>query len=352
MNLARQVPDKVQEVLDENKLPRDLPLDRVGISHRDPQTGSWTKLFWKPRENTQHTDPSTLLKALRENHEPKKPEPSQGHSTFGVSLNDFQLGKKENGGTEATLQRIRNATHEAIERFKTLQATHDFAEVMLVGGGDLIESCWIFPNQPWEIDLNLTQQIDVCVSTLLWILDQWSEVCDNIVVVATKGNHGEVRLGGKQNTPGDNFDLLVWKLVEQACSRDEYLRWVNFVLCAPDEESAWYDTKAGWRFGTTHGDVFGKFVPGNTKMLKAWNWYKNMSAMRHPVGNCDVLLTHHFHHDEMADWGACLWRQTRAMDGGSKYFSHTSGQYSKPGMLTWVMTPESRWCEEYTFEGQ
>lgn len=100
-----------------------------------------------------------------------------------------------------------------------------------------------------------------------------------------------------------------------------------------------------WTLGTTHGDIFGKFVPGQTKMLKAWNWYKNMAVSRERH-RPDVLVTHHFHHEEKADWGSCLWVQTRALDGGSAYFEQYSGQYSEDGMLTFVMTPDTRYQDE------
>ena len=97
----------------------------------------------------------------------------------------------------------------------------------------------------------------------------------------------------------------------------------------------------GWRLGTTHGDVFGKSPGSNAK--KAWEWFKNMRAGGFDIGEVDVLISHHFHHEESADWGKTYWRQTRAQDGGSAYFEAMSGQYSESGMLSFVMTPDRRY---------
>jgi hypothetical protein len=92
--------------------------------------------------------------------------------------------------------------------------------------------------------------------------------------------------------------------------------------------------------------VYGKGVAGATNDKKAQAWYKNMAMGRDPLGVADILITHHFHHDKMSDWGACLWRQTPALDGGSEYFRQSSGEYSRSGMLTFVITPEERYGDE------
>ena len=133
-------------------------------------------------------------------------------------------------------------------------------------------------------------------------------------------------------------------MAKRATERDVDLAHVEYIIA--EAEAGVYVDVAGWRLATTHGDVYGKGVSGATQDKKAQAWYKNMAMARNPIGQADVLITHHFHHDKMSDWGACLWRQTPAMDGGSLWFEQTSGEYSAPGMLTFLMTTQSRYSDE------
>jgi hypothetical protein len=71
-----------------------------------------------------------------------------------------------------------------------------------------------------------------------------------------------------------------------------------------------------------------------------------MAANRHPVGLVDVLVTHHFHHDALEDWGSMLWVQNPTMDGGSHYYKEATGHYAKHGMNSWVVTPTERFQDK------
>jgi hypothetical protein len=92
--------------------------------------------------------------------------------------------------------------------------------------------------------------------------------------------------------------------------------------------------------------VYAKGVAGATIGKKAQAWFKNMAMKRDPIAQADVLITHHYHHEQTCDWGSTLWKQTRSQDRGSLYFEQSTGEYSVPGMLSWVMTPDTRWQDE------
>ena len=292
-------------------------------------------------------DPAGILAQLRANNNPWETHPrgQSGDGVFVVSLNDTQFGKDEGGGTPATLERLDKYLNQAIQRISELRSIgRQLGTLVIIGGGDIIEGCVIYPNQSYSLDLTRRGQINTAVTSILDLIDRLAPLFTRVIVLAARGNHGENRINGHRTTLYDNDDTLVFEMAQQATSRDPQLAHVEYII-AQDEAGVWVDV-AGWRLATTHGDVYGKGVAGATQDKKAQAWYKNMAAGRDPIGLADVLITHHFHHDKLSDWGACLWRQTPAQDGGSEYFRQTSGEYSLPGMLTFVMTPEERYYDE------
>jgi len=286
-----------------------------------------------------------ILTALRANGGTPERAPQSGPGVFVLSLNDTQFGKDEGGGTPATLARLAQYIEDAKTRIGELRAIgRELGTLVIIGGGDIIEGCVIYPNQSYSLDLTRRAQINTAVTAILDLIDNLAPLFEKVEILAARGNHGENRINGHKTTLYDNDDTLVFEMAKRATDRDPVLSHVNYTI-AEAEAGVWLDV-AGWRLATTHGDVYGKGVAGATQDKKAHAWYKNMAGGRDPLGLADVLITHHFHHDKMSDWGACFWRQTPALDGGSEYFRQSTGEYSLPGMLTFVMTPEQRYQDE------
>jgi len=270
---------------------------------------------------------------------------TSGSGVFVISLNDTQFGKDENGGTPATLARLDKYLAMVEARVMELRLIgRSIGTLVIIGGGDIIEGCTIYPNQSYSLDLTRRGQINTAVTAILDTIDRLAPYFDDVIVLATRGNHGENRINGHKTTLYDNDDTMVFEMARLATERDPALQHVEYTIA--EAEAGVYVDVAGWRLATTHGDVYGKGVQGATQDKKAQNWFKNMAAGRDPIGAADLLITHHFHHDKLSDWGACLWRQTPAMDGGSEYFRQSTGEYSLPGMLTFVMTPQERLRDE------
>lgn len=268
-------------------------------------------------------------------------KPSKGvSSTFVLDWADWQMGKKEGGGTEALIERLESAFASAIVRIEELRATgRKLEELVIFGGGDMIEGCVIYPQQAFGIDLNRRQQVRNTVAAILRGLTLLAPMFETVRVVVVPGNHGEHRITGNRTEIGDNDDLLVFEMAQLACANDPKFKHVKFEI-AEREISITTNIK-GWIYGLTHGDVYGK-SSGTGVRNKVFNWFKTMAANRHPVGASDVLLTHHFHHDAMEDWGNTLWVQNPTIDGGSHYFKEYSGHETKPGMNSWVVTDSER----------
>jgi hypothetical protein len=265
-------------------------------------------------------------------------------STFVVDWADWQLGKSEGGGTLALIERLNNAFNLTLERISELRATgRKLDELVIIGGGDMIEGCVIFPNQMMHIDGNRREQIRTTVAMILKGISVLAPQFKKVRVVVVPGNHGENRLGGSRTEIGDNDDLLVFEMAELACKNDSRFKHVSFEISENDVSMT--TQILGWTYGMTHGDVYGK-TGGSGVRNKVFNWFKTMAANRHPVGASDVLVTHHFHHDAQEDWGNTLWVQCPTIDGGSHYFKEFSGHDTKPGMATWVVTKNERYQDK------
>ena len=52
--------------------------------------------------------------------------------------------------------------------------------------------------------------------------------------------------------------------------------------------------------------------------MKAFKWLKNQSLAKLPAGDCDMLLSAHFHHESiLTEHGVTHIQETPALDGGS-----------------------------------
>jgi hypothetical protein len=279
------------------------------------------------------------LKGFRKNRKAIKPAHT-GESTFVISWNDWQAGKAEGGGTAALLERYEAQIAAVKARAVELRKIgRDLGRLVIIGGGDMVEGCTIFPHQMMHIDADRRGQINTVTDMILFGLDELAPLFADVTVLAVGGNHGEHRIDGNRTNRTDNDDCLVFETAARVAGRDDRLAHVNFVI-AQGEPAKTIDIN-GWVYATTHGQAFGRGA-GRPEQ-KAHNWYKGQAGGRFPAGDADVLVSHHYHHKAERDWGACLWIQTPANDGGSMQHTDLTGEHAESGMLTWVVTPERRY---------
>ncbi len=275
-----------------------------------------------------------LNKLKRVSRGTKKPS---GEGTLVFNINDTQTGKDAGGGTEALIERLDQIFALAEERVQDDEKY--VSDGILLLGGDLIEGCSIYPNQNWQIDMGMRDQIRTTVGIVLNFLDRVATRFPTFRVVAVPGNHGENRINGKRVNRQDNFDQLVAEAVAMAAERDEALSHVSFNI-AYDQPALTVDINSHI-YAVTHGSVYGKGNGGDPS-TKAYNWYKNMAAAHNPTGDAVVLVGNHYHHEVIRNFGTLLFVQNPALDGGSPEFADYSGMSAEAGMATWVVTEKSR----------
>lgn len=316
--------------------------------HRDegsePGTQAYTAPIWRYRfivepetvtVESLSVDGVEILNNLKRSK--RTPRKLSGAGTMVLNLNDTQIGKTAGGGTEATLERLDKYFDLAKERIKDNRK--QIGNLVILLGGDLVEGCNIFPNHSFQIDRDRRAQIRTMTAVVLDMLDRLAPEFENCSIMATPGNHGENRANGKRVNRHDNDDQLVAEAAATAAGRDPKLEHVNFNI-AFDEPALTMDIQ-GHILALTHGSVYGKSGTGSPA-LKAYGWFKNMAASRHPVGDATILVGNHFHHDVITNFGNLLFVQNPAMDGGSPEFADYSGSDCAPGMSTWIMNEQSR----------
>jgi hypothetical protein len=320
-------------------------------SHKEYWSRDLEQMLWKhsysfaverkTQSIVEDIDPVEILKSLRSESIPNLYNKTGGvESTFVLDWADWQYAKMEMGGTQGLIERLNDSFNLAVQRIQELRMIgRNLEELVIIGGGDMVEGCVIYPNQSYEIDGNRREQVRGVATMILEGITKLAPHFESVRVVVAPGNHGEHRIAGNRTTIGDNDDLLVFEIAEMACNVHPDLQHVKFEIA---EKEISVTTKIfDWTYGVTHGDIYGK-TGGTGIRNKVFNWFKTMAANRHPIGQSDVLVTHHFHHDALEDWGMTIWVQNPTMDGGSHYFKEATGHDTRPGMNSWVVTESER----------
>lgn len=273
-------------------------------------------------------------------HKPKKRD-FPGESVLNVVLADWQIGKADHGGVEGTISRIVAARDDLISRVRDLRKIgRDITALNVLWTGDSIEGCLgHYPSQTFAVELDRRDQVKVTRRLLADSLQTWSKHFDEITVAAVAGNHGENRNGGKAFTGvQDNDDLaVVEQVAEILAANPDAFGHVRFAL-ATDALTLTIPA-AGWIIGITHGHIANRGANPEGKLQR---WWEGQAGGRQPIGDADILITGHYHHLRVVDWGGCVWLQAPAMEGGSEWWRQSTGQMSQVGMLTFVTSETER----------
>ena len=343
--------------------PEDFVWDIVSVSWN---SAAWHRSFEVAAEakaHTAYTKPSCVVKiriqpkvesdsflesSTREDVEqllrdivkrkPSKVVAPTGNRSFLVCLSDWQIGKGEGGGSEATIERILAVRDAAVRRFKELVKVGRSPDtVYLIGIGDLIESCSNFyAMQEFQTDLNLRDQIRVARRLILAFIDAFVDLGVSVVSTGVGGNHGEASRNkdGKAYTDfKDNQDVAVFETISEIIAQNpERYKNVSMPLDAMDDEDLILCLEmSGVKVAFAHGH---QFKNGVNSQAKIENWWQKQALGRTGVSDAQILVTGHFHHFVASEATGRTILQVPALDGGSLWFKVTSGQSSPPGLLT------------------
>ncbi len=257
-----------------------------------------------------------------------------------AALGDWQVGKGEGGGTPATVERITAAFDGLEQRLADLRRVGRGVDVVYaVGLGDLVEQCaGHYASQPFTTDLNRREQMRVVRRLILNLVDRLVDAGYRVVLSAVAGNHGENRgtAGKAYTTVDDSDDLAVFEQVAEvlAANPDRY----GAVSCyLPSALSMTLDI-CGVPVGFTHGHVASGGANAAAKIEK---WWTGQVMGFQPVADARILVTGHYHHLLVVESTGRTHMQCPAMDGGSDWWTTSTGQSSPSGMLTFTVAAGS-----------
>lgn len=287
-----------------------------------------------------HVDLEPLI-ARAMKHKPRRRDYA-GESVMNVVLADWQIGKADGDGLEGTIQRIIDARGAVVDRVRELRKIgREISHLNVLWTGDSVEGCvGFYPSQTFAVELDRRDQVKVTRRLLTDSLQEWSRYFTTVTVAAVAGNHGENRNGGGKAFTGvhDNDDLaIVEQVAEILAANEDAYGHVRFAV-ARDNLTVTVPA-AGWIIGVTHGHITRSGANAENKLRQ---WWEKQAAGKQAVGDSDVLVSGHFHHLRVADWGGCVWLQAPALDGGSDYWRVATGEVSQAGMLTFVTTVDQR----------
>jgi predicted phosphodiesterase len=305
--------------------------------------GEWLESFratFVPSSGSVYVDPQELLDIVakwKPSNTPRKPTEARSATlAYVVVLADTQVGKIDGGGSEEIIKNVLHKTDLAVARLKELRkAGREIETIYLPQLGDCIEGMNSQGGKHiWRTDLDLTSQIRVYRRLLLHMVRTFAPLAERVIVPCVPGNHDEaVRVGNSMATTyTDSFALDAASAVADALADHPDYKHVSFVFPKYDTLSVTLDMA-----GTVVGLIHGHQCRG-----KAVEWWKNMAHGQQDIGEATLLLSGHYHHLKVEQSGRKTHIQMPALDGGSQWFSNTSGAEAPAGMVT-LTVGEGKW---------
>ena len=295
--------------------------------------GSYEKITWKPgaaeQAEVKRLAYDDIAPLFAEKPAPTPDRPRAG--TLVVVISDMQIGKTDvRGGTKETVRTIRSALSGI-----ALTAA-SYSEVILVDCGDSTEGFTNAVSQAQTCDMGLVEQIRTAQGVLADAVRLIAQACPSVTYVAVPSNHCQVRTGigrsKRANIAADDYGLLIQSNIQMALEGRPGFEGVGFLAPSPQLESLTVRAQDGTIMGVTHGHAAGS-------KSRVADWFRRQ-AFGCVAGMQDarVLLHGHWHAFSVQTVGDS--RQiicAPTVDPGSSWFRNTSGELSRPALLTFEL---------------
>lgn len=314
------------QFLVQQNIPHELVTSR-GKSIRDPETGSWEKVTWKPNAKAVHDALQyDDLTPLLEGWEPANY--ARTGTSVGDVLNvaDLQIGKamEWGGGTKETLARARKSLYQFAAEVERDQPQ----QVIIADNGDPIENCWNTSSQRATNDMDVPEQIRVFRRFMLEAVKLLSPLVPELTYLAVPSNHGQARVGFQQDssTVDADFGLEIAYQIEDAISMSPFLadrvQFVRPQTLFTTAEASIANTKLAFN----HGHL-------SRGQRNHAAWWAGQDHGRLPGWDADILVVAHYHNMSLEQSGNGRWIISCASsDPGSAWFTSKTGEAALPGM--------------------
>ena len=269
---------------------------------------------------------------LSRRNAPRKPvEGSVRGDTLVVCWADWQIGKSAGGGFEGVLERVRGSFDATVARVKELRkAGKPVGRICVALMGDPIEGCQgHYESQLFTVELTLRQQLLAALDLYVEGIRKFQALAP-VTVLTVLSNHGEWMrrsTGGRSLTSdSDSADGFLADALQRILVGED-IEWV-----IPHDEMTVLHDVSGVPVAFTHGHK----IPSANKELD-WLRGQSIRLLREHGREPRVWVTAHRHHLKVEDMGPWWRLQCPSNDGGSKWFEDTSGSWSTPGTLTFMV---------------
>lgn len=179
-------------------------------------------------------------------------------------------------------------------------------DVVIISTGDLVDGTGIFPTQALVSEYAPPFQVMNVVRVILSLVASLLKRNLNVYFYGVKGNHGEIRVMGKNKDPNANFDLMIYLFLEYL-SKTMYKN-KNFAVKYSELDYLNF-TVQDWRYHIRHfAPQQSETAAGKAKFL---GW-----AKKHDF---DVLCYGHYHHYGIFDRSCVTIIRGGALCGSDDY---------------------------------
>ncbi len=268
-------------------------------------------------------------------------------TTFVVNWADWQLGKSEAGGVDATVARVLESFQKTVTRIEELRACgRNIEGIAIVNMGDPLEGCiGNYASQTFTVELTQREQLLLGMDLFETGILTLSQMAENVDVIGVLCNHGEWnRVDGKSITSdSDNAGGFLLDAVKRVVSARPDMGHITWTI--PHDEMVVSKNLSGAVNAFTHGH---KIPSGTLKSEEGWLQNQSIGLLRRDGVEPSIWTTAHKHHAFIYDFGPWHRIQCSALDGGSKWYTDASGKWSTPGTTTYLAgTHTSRRFSDY-----
>jgi len=249
--------------------------------------------------------------------------------TFVFNWADLQIGKSAGGGVKATVKRMTDSIDAGVKRVKELRKQgRNIEGIAFVLMGDPTEGCTgNYASQLFTVELTQRQQLLLALDLHAQAIRQFAAIVEQVDVIGVLCNHGEwIRQGGKAITSdSDNASgFLMDALFRILDTNVPNLKWR-----IPHDEMVTTKVLSDVKIAFTHGHkISGKEIE--------WLRGQSIRVLREEGREPDLWVTAHRHHLQVTDFGPWYRFQCPSNDGGSKWYTDSTGNWSTPGTLTFL----------------
>ena len=257
----------------------------------------------------------------------KTPNKQKG-DTLVIQLSDWHVGrtiKDEVGNIIYDEQIFRNRIDKFIVELLQLLDNNvrkgtKIKDAVIISTGDICDGAGIFAQQESMQELSPPFQVMSACSVIQKLILSLLERKLSVNFYGVKGNHGEIRIGGKSRDSNANWDLMLylilnmWKVDSNKKNLNiiySELDYLNFVI-------------QGWKYHTRH--IAPKQSETSAGKAKFLGW-----ARKHDF---DALVYGHYHHFGVFDRSNITIFRGGSLTGTDD-FAETLAEESAPIQLLW-----------------